>query len=134
MSTDKAKMMAMFAMAADYRQRAYAPYSEFQVGAAVEGGSGKVYPGCNVENASYGLSICAERAAICRAIAEGEDEIKTVVIVGGDDEPARPCGACLQFIAEFSPEDKPTVIATANSKLEYDVYTLDDYLPIQFTL
>jgi cytidine deaminase len=134
MDVSKAKILAMLAAASDVRERAYAPYSKFQVGAAVEGGSGKIYMGCNVENASYGLSICAERAAICRAVAEGETQVKTVVIVAGDGEPARPCGACLQFIAEFSPKDAPTVIVNANAALDYDVHTIDEYLPMRFTL
>lgn len=124
----------MLAAASDARERAYAPYSGFRVGAAVEGGSGKVYSGCNVENASYGLSICAERAAICRAVAEGETQVKTVVVVAGEDKPARPCGTCLQFIAEFSPKDDPTIIVTADTNLSYEIHTLDDYLPMRFEL
>jgi cytidine deaminase len=134
MAVSKAKTLAMLAAASDARARAYAPYSKFKVGTAVEGGSGKVYMGCNVENASYGLSICAERAAICRAVAEGETEVRTVVIVAGDGEPARPCGACLQFIAEFSPKGDPTVVVTASADLSYDIHTIDDYLPMRFKL
>lgn len=134
MDLSKAKILAMLAAASDVRARAYSPYSDFKVGAAVEGGSGNVYLGCNVENASYGLSICAERAAICRAVAEGETQIRTVVIVAGEDQPARPCGACLQFMAEFSPKDAPTVIVTASADLNYDVHTIDDYLPMRFEL
>lgn len=134
MAMDKAMVLAMLAAAKDVRDRAYAPYSKFRVGAAVQGRSGNIYLGCNVENASYGLSICAERAAICRAIAEGETQINTVVIVAGDKEPASPCGACLQFIAEFSPKDAPTTIATATPDLNYETHTLDDYLPMRFTL
>ncbi len=121
-------------MASDAREKAYAPYSSFKVGAVVEGGSGKIYLGCNVENSSYGLSICAERAAVCSAVAAGETQIKTVVVVAGEDEPARPCGACLQFVAEFSPKDSPAVIVTASTDLNYDVHTLDDYLPMRFEL
>jgi len=124
----------MLAAAMDSRQRAYAPYSEYHVGAAVMGGSGKVYLGCNVENASYGLTICAERVAICKAISEGEDEIRAVVIAVEDDEVPRPCGACLQVMAEFAPEDEPVPIMTAAGDGTYDLYMLDDYLPMPFRL
>jgi len=122
------------AAAKDYRESAYAPYSHFKVGAAVIGGSGKAYLGCNVENASYGLSVCAERVAIFRAISERETSIKAVVIVGGEKQTARPCGACLQVITEFSPEDDPTLIVTCDANLNYDVHTIRDYLPMPFAL
>lgn len=81
------------------RRNAHAPYSNFQVGAAVLAVSGEVFAGCNVENASYGLTICAERVAICSAVAAGHREIAAVAVatIGG----ASPCGACRQFIAEF---------------------------------
>jgi cytidine deaminase len=134
MDVAKTKVAEMLKTAADVRTRAHAPYSGFKVGAAVEGGSGNVYAGCNVENASYGLSICAERAAIARAIADGETQVRTVVIVAGEGEPAKPCGACLQVIAEFSPNDSPAVIVTANAALRYEVRTLDDLLPNRFKL
>lgn len=84
-----------------YRERAYAPYSNFKVGAAVEAGSGEVYGGCNVENTSYGLTICAERAAVARAVAEGERKIKKVAVVTDDIQVSIPCGACRQVIEEF---------------------------------
>lgn len=115
-------------------ENAYAPYSNFRVGAAVMGGSGKVYLGCNVENASYGLCMCAERVAILKAICEGERQIKAVVIVAGENSIARPCGACLQTISEFSLPEDPTVIVAASADLTYDVGTLDDYLPMRFSL
>jgi len=135
MAVDKAMLLAMMAAAKDVRERAYAPYSGFKVGAAVLGGSGKkVYLGCNVENASYGLSLCAERVAISRAISEGEKTISAVVIVGGEKAPARPCGACLQVMAEFAPRDEPLVIATVAEDMSYDVHTLDEYLPMRFEL
>ncbi len=87
--------------AIEYRERAYAPYSNFKVGAAVEAGSGEVYGGCNVENTSYGLTICAERAAVARAVAEGERVIKKVAVVTDDLQVSMPCGACRQVIEEF---------------------------------
>ncbi len=87
--------------AAECREKAYAPYSKFKVGAAVEGGSGKIYTGCNVENASYGLTICAERAAVFAAVSGGEKSIKRVAVVTSSPEVSVPCGACRQVIIEF---------------------------------
>src|SRR3989339_2003062 len=85
-----------------YRENAYAPYSNFLVGAAVQGDSGKIYGGCNVENASYGMTICAERVAITKAVSEGETGIKKIAIVTSSDEVSFPCGACRQVLAEFA--------------------------------
>ena len=83
------------------RQCAYAPYSKFAVGAAVETSNGRIFAGCNVENASYGLTICAERAAIFCAVAAGETNIRSIAVVADSPEPVAPCGACRQVMAEF---------------------------------
>jgi cytidine deaminase len=93
----------LFSAAHAARDRAYAPYSHFQVGAALRSRSGAVYTGCNVENISYGLTICAERAAVFAAIQAGERDFEAIAIVADTTEPISPCGACRQVLAEFSP-------------------------------
>lgn len=114
-------------------QNAYAPYSGFKVGAAVLGGNGRVYTGSNVENASYGLSICAERAAIFKAISDGEKTIRAVAIACSLGKPAFPCGACRQVMAEFAPPDgEMTVHLVSDEGVE--TYTLADLLPHAFRL
>ncbi len=119
--------------AGDARGKAYAPYSCFKVGAAVLTTVGNVHVGCNVENASYGLTICAERVAIQNAVACGETQIVAIAIVAGDSI-TRPCGACLQVIAEFATLDQPLQIITSAVDGAFDIHTLDDYLPMRFDL
>jgi cytidine deaminase len=117
------------AMAA--REHAYAPYSGFRVGAALRCAEGTVYTGCNVENASYSLSICAERNAVFQAIAAGERQLRALAIVGGKDDsearsvPCMPCGACLQVLAEFCGNDFPILLADG-------IHMLREFLPVQF--
>lgn len=92
---------ALLAAARQVQGQAYAPYSNFLVGAALETPDGKVFVGCNVENASFGLTICAERAAIFAAVSAGAREFRRAVVVSNVDPPAAPCGACRQVLAEF---------------------------------
>lgn len=110
------------------RESAYAPYSEFRVGAALETADGTVVTGVNVENASYGLSICAERSAIVRAIAEGHRAFTQIAIAGPSDALTSPCGACRQFMAEFDPA-LPVTFSTPDGAVRT---TLDRLLPYSF--
>jgi cytidine deaminase len=118
----------LVAAAAEARSRAYAPYSNFTVGAAVLAG-GRVFTGCNVENASYGLSICAERVAATSAVAAGEQQFDAVAIVGSAREPTPPCGACRQFLSEFGPD---MTVAVETPDGEREVWRMSEVLPHAF--
>ena len=111
------------------RERAYAPYSLFHVGAAVETEEGQIITGCNVENASYGLSICAERVALTRAIAEGHRAFRAIAIAGPEGVETAPCGTCRQFMAEFNP-DMVVTFTTSDGVTEM---TVAELLPRAFT-
>jgi cytidine deaminase len=115
--------------ALDAQKRAYAPYSNFPVGAALRTASGKIYQGTNVENASFGLTICAERVAATTAVAAGERNFTDIAIVsrGG----ASPCGACRQFLAEFSPTMRIVMVDSEHLDHGYQS-TLGDLLPNRF--
>lgn len=123
---------ALIAAARAVREHAYSPYSHFRVGAAVRTADGAVFSGANVENASYGLTICAERAAICTAVAAGARQIVAVAVVAGEAAPTAPCGACRQVLAEFGPA-MTVVLASANPALPPLQMTLADLLPLAFT-
>ena len=112
-----------------YRESAYAPYSNFKVGAAVLTRSGKVFGGCNVENASYPVGCCAERTAICKAVSEGERDLEAIAIVADTEGPCAPCGMCRQFIAEFG---IPRILM-ANMKGAVKVVTPEELLPFSFS-
>jgi cytidine deaminase len=105
------------------RTNAYAPYSGFAVGAAIQTKSGAVFAGCNVENASYGATICAERAALAAAVAAGERELLALVIVSGAKSPTPPCGICRQCLAELAPS-LPIRSYTDDAHAEYDLSSL----------
>ena len=116
------------------RKKSYSPYSHFCVGAALLTKSGKVYTGCNIENAAYSATNCAERTAIFKAVSEGERDFEALAIVGGrEGEPAEfcaPCGVCRQVIAEFCSKEFKIVLGNENN---FEVYTLDALLPFAFT-
>ena len=99
------------------REKAYAPYSHFKVGAAVRTKNGRVFTGCNVENLSFGLTICAERVAVGAAVAAGERDFEALAVVADSKEPVTPCGACRQVLAEFS-----TTLPICSANLEGEVY------------
>ena len=114
-------------------QRAYAPYSKFQVGAAILTEQGEVFSGCNVENASYGLTICAERSAIftaVQAITAAKLAVRAVAVVNGDEVPCSPCGACRQVIAEFG----ENAIVIFKGQHSYQEMPIADLLPETFRL
>lgn len=116
--------------AKEARKKAYIPYSKFAVGAALETKSGKVYLGCNIENAAYPVSLCAERVAIFKAISEGETEFKQLAVVADTDRPVSPCGSCRQVMSEFFKEDVSVHITNLRNDLK--TVTIDQLLPFSF--
>ena len=117
------------------RKRAYCPYSGFSVGAAVLCGDGSVYTGCNIENSSYPITICAERTAMAKAVSEGHTSFTAIAITGGKSEEPEgysyPCGACRQFMREFCDCDTFAVIV-ARSREDFRIFTLEELLPNSF--
>ena len=118
----------LIAKAMEAREKAHAPYSQFAVGAALLAKSGRVYTGCNVENASYGLSICAERTAVFKAVSEGERDFEAIAVV--TDKGVTPCGACRQVLMEFGEDIQ---VIAANEAGGYRVFDLQELLPEAFT-
>jgi cytidine deaminase len=121
----------LIAKARDAAGNAYADYSHFKVGAAILTADGKIFSGCNIENASYGLTICAERVAVFKAVSEGYKGISALAIYSESKIPVRPCGACLQVLSEFG---KGIEILCFNSQGGKDKFKLNDLLPHGFTL
>lgn len=110
--------------------KAYVPYSHFPVGAALISKSGEVFAGCNIENASYGLSNCAERTAIFKAVSEGHTSFDYLVITGNTEGPISPCGACRQVMAEFCEADMPVLLTNKKGKVKET--TVKELLPGAF--
>lgn len=121
-------------MAQEARNNSYSPYSHFRVGAALLTKDGKVYTGCNIENAAYSATNCAERTAIFKAVSEGEREFVALAIVGGREgetaEFCAPCGVCRQVISEFCPKEFEILLGKED---KFKVYTLDQLLPFSFS-
>jgi len=112
------------------RLSAHAPYSHFKVGAALLTSDGRVFTGCNIENSTYGLSMCAERVAIFKGVSEGMSEIARIVVVTDSEDIAPPCGCCRQMTWEFGSED--TEVVTANLSGEVRTYRIKELLPKAF--
>ncbi|MCP4632897.1 MAG: cytidine deaminase [candidate division Zixibacteria bacterium] len=110
-------------------QNSYSPYSKFRVGAAVRSKSGNIFTGCNVENASYGLTICAERTALGNMVSEGETEVEAIAVVSDAGSIITPCGACRQFLREFANDDCRIICASGD---DVEVYSLNELLPESF--
>ena len=122
--------LKLIELAVEARERAYAPYSNFTVGAALLTKAGKVYQGCNIENASYGLTICAERNAIFHAVAEGHThDFVRIVIAGRSEDFCVPCGICRQVMQEFAPD---LTVICLNGKGEAKTFALKELLPYGF--
>lgn len=127
-------MNELISLALKARENAYTPYSDYKVGAALKVKSGKVYTGCNIENASFSPTVCAERTAIFKAISEGEREFEAIAVVGGKNEItdfAPPCGVCRQVMNEFCSPDFEIILY--NGK-EERIFKLKEILPLAFSL
>lgn len=120
--------------AAAAARKAYAPYSNYHVGAALLCADGEMFTGCNVENASYGLTNCAERTAVFSAVAAGRKEFVAMAVVTEGDSFPYPCGACRQVLNEFCSDEFPVYVATAGAPGDYEVISLGDLLPHGFKL
>jgi cytidine deaminase len=116
----------LIAAARVVREKAYAPYSRFQVGAALRTKSGRIFCGCNVENLSYGLTVCAERSAVFAAVAAGETEFEAIAVVADSIQPVTPCGACRQVLVEFA---HALPVCSANLQDERYETTMVELLP-----
>lgn len=125
------EIQELIRQAVSARQRAYAPYSNYKVGSAVYGESGRIYTGCNIENASFGATICAERTAIFKAVSEGERNLLALALVADEIKSTSPCGICRQVMSEFG-LSMPVYMAMPNGF--YEVMTVEELLPKSFSL
>ena len=123
---------ALVTAARSARTHAYCPYSGFAVGAALETDDGRVFTGCNVENASYALTVCAERAAVLAAVAAGVRRFRRLVVVAEADPPVSPCGACRQVMSELLADN--ALIISCHSETEYRSWSIAELLPYPFLL
>ena len=130
---EKSLLEKLAGMAIEASAKAYAPYSKFKVGAALLAEDGRVFTGCNVENASYGLTNCAERTAVFKGVSEGATRFTALAVAGGEGEVAMPCGACRQVLAEFLPPEAPVRCVTLDGAVVRD-FTVGALLPGTFRL
>ena len=134
MADNTTQYQSLMEAAAAAREFSYSPYSGYRVGAALLGSSGRIYTGCNVENAGYTPTNCAERTAVFKAVSEGEREFAAIAVIGGAgdtvDPACTPCGVCRQVLAEFCSSDMPVILGTPE---EMRVMTLGELLPFAFT-
>lgn len=132
---DARQITELIEKAQNMRKRSYCPYSGFSVGAALLTDSGRIYEGCNMENAAYSVTICAERAAMAGAVCAGDRSFRAIAVVGGKAEDpedySTPCGTCRQFMREFSDPDSFEIIVAKN-KGDFRIYTLAELLPGSF--
>ncbi len=126
---DEVKIKRLIDIATEARDKSYSPYSGFPIGAALLTNDGEVFTGTNVENASYGLTNCAERTAIFKAVSEGYREYEAIAIVADTERPVPPCGSCRQVLQEFGND---IIVIMANLKGEHLQYTISDLLPGAF--
>ena len=117
-------------LANEMLEKAYVPYSKFPVGAALVTKEGKIYTGCNIENASYPLTNCAERTAVFKAVSEGDKEFQTIVVTADTEGPVSPCGACRQVLVEFCDPEMPVILT--NKKGDIKETTVSELLPGAF--
>ena len=120
--------------AIEARERAYAPYSKFKVGAAILTKEGAVFPGCNIENASYGATICAERVAVANMVSSGHTDPIAIAICYNETEFALPCGICRQVLSEFADQNEDLIVLMAKTDGTYQETTLSTLLPGAFKL
>jgi cytidine deaminase len=129
MAKTSSNYQALIRAAKQAKQKAYVPFSNFRVGAAIRTKQGRVYTGCNIENSSYGLTICAERTAIFKAISEGEKEFTAIAVASDDPDFCPPCGACRQVLMDLAPSIDFVMI---NKKGQEKVVTLRELFPYPF--
>lgn len=128
----QSKYQDLIEKARQVRAKAYVPYSNFPVGAALLGRSGTVYTGCNVENAAYPLTTCAERTAVTKAVSEGEREFEAIAVVTATG--ATPCGACRQILREFAGPEGDLTVIVADLEGQVRTFTIDELLPAGFNV
>jgi cytidine deaminase len=124
-------MENLIAEAKKARERAYVPYSKFAVGAALLTDDGKVYHGCNIENAAYSMTNCAERTALFKAVSEGDRKFKAIAVIADTNRPIPPCGACRQVISELCPQDMKVILTNLNGDIKE--LTVKELLPGAFS-